>query len=195
MKYFRLYPTVKLVRTCKNSCLYDFVNGLMIKLDNKSSELLNNCNNNQRIDETIENIDVLNKLEELGLGFYTDSTSFQEDFENTDIDLRKVIMPNNNTIQKVFIELGSECNLDCIFCNRDDDLYRKTGCKRWPGYEEKLNIDHWNKILDDLSKLKSNQLCFIGGNPLLKIDRINEIISFYTYRYYLLMKIHYQSWG
>ena len=175
MKYFRLYPTVKLVSTCKNSCLYDFVNGLMIKLDDKTNQLLNNYSNG--IDETDESINILNKLEELGLGFYTHTIKFQEDFENTDIELRKVIMPSNNTIQKVFIELGSECNLDCIICNRDDNLYRKTGCKKWPRYEKKLNMDHWDEILNDLSKLKSNQLCFIGGNPLLRIERVNEIIE------------------
>ncbi|WP_175537303.1 radical SAM protein [Clostridium sp. DSM 8431] len=65
----------------------------------------------------------------------------------------------------------------CIICNRDDNLYRKTGCKKWPRYEKKLNMDHWDEILNDLSKLKSNQLCFIGGNPLLRIERVNEIIE------------------
>lgn len=176
MKYFKLYPTVKFVKTSKNSCLYDFINGQMIKINNDLGELIQNCKNNSPVENNSKEIELLNKLEEMGLGSYTDKITFQEEFENTDIDLRTVILPQNNVINKLFIELGSECNLNCIFCNEDNKLIRKTGCKRWTKYDESLQLDDWEKVLCDISKLKCKQLVFIGGNPLLQIDNIKKLI-------------------
>lgn len=178
MKYFKLYPTVKFVNSNKNSCLYDFTNGLMIKLDNKNSSALNKCHNqNEPISSTTDSLVFFDKLEELGLGYYTNKLLFTEDFETINANLKTDILPQNNFIQRAFIELGSDCNFDCIFCERDTKLYRKTGCKKWENYEKKVNLTNWDEILNQLSKLKCKELNFIGGNPLLRIDSIINIIN------------------
>lgn len=188
MKHFNLYPTVKFVKTSKNSCIYDFVNGKMIKLNEASSNILENCQKNIPVKEDTDN-KFLDILQDMGLGSYRDKMSYEESFENTISNIKSEIVPYNNIIDRVFIELGSKCNFDCVFCNTDNKLYRKTGCKRWESYEAELDLKEWGIILNDLSYLKSKKLCFIGGNPLLRFDYIKEIIKEskkYGFEYFLI---------
>lgn len=189
MKYFNLYPTAKFLKTDKNSCIYDFVNGQMIKLNEDSSNVLESCLKNIPVKETDAHNKFLNKLQDMGLGSYRDKMSYEEGFENTISNIKSEIVPYNNVIDRVFIELGSECNFDCVFCNKDNKLYKKTGCKRWESYKSTLNLKEWDIILNDLSYLKSKQLCFIGGNPLLRFDYVREIIKMskkYGFEYFLI---------
>ena len=51
MRYFKLYPTVTVITSEKNSCLYDFANGMMISIDRKYSELIDRCKKFMSIDD------------------------------------------------------------------------------------------------------------------------------------------------
>ena len=177
MRYFKLYPTVTVITSEKNSCLYDFANGMMISIDRKYSELIDRCKKFMSIDDTKENHEFLDKVRDLGLGYYTDEVLFDEEFVNTRYDVKTSIAPINNSLNKVFIELGSMCNLNCVFCKDDNVLFRKTGCKKWAHYEKRLNIDNWKYVLQDSIKLNAQELCFIGGNPMLRFDYIKNIID------------------
>ena len=119
----------------------------------------------------------LSQLVSLGFGHFSDTPLFIDEFENINADLKGDILPQNNFIHKAFIELGSNCNLNCGFCEENETLFRKTGCKKWSKYNNVITTDRWEDILRQLSYLKCKSLSFIGGNPLLQFESLINIIN------------------
>ncbi len=81
-------------------------------------------------------------------------------------------------MDNLFIELTNECNLNCEFCNYDNVLYRKTGCKRWESKLSPLRENEWEKIIDEAIKLNCNNFIIIGGEPFFYYDKLKKIVKY-----------------
>ena len=58
------------------------------------------------------------------------------------------------------LELTYRCNLNCIHCY----------CKEMENKGKELNTKQWKKIIDELQKEGCLDLCFTGGDPLIRKD-------------------------
>lgn len=67
------------------------------------------------------------------------------------------------SLNKVIIEVSSECGLDCCFCNADNySAFASCTCKRW-NYQE-VDIDY-TSIVEQLISFKVQKVMIIGGDP------------------------------
>lgn len=64
--------------------------------------------------------------------------------------------------QKATIHITDKCSLSCIYCMNERE--RKKSKSR------KLQLGHWNSILKDIYSNGVKEVCFSGGEPLLRND-------------------------
>lgn len=94
---------------------------------------------------------------------------------------KKIIIPNeisdelkfqkpNYCINFAWLELTDDCNLRCVHC------YGSFGCPK-VSKKEKLHIDDWKNVIDQLYDYGCRDIQLIGGEPLCSID-YKEIIIY-----------------
>lgn len=178
--YFRLYSHFYYINNEDNACIYNTITGDMITLKPENARMLAMSESNTKLME-IEGVDVsfYNQLNEMGMGTFYNSPVF---VERAILGLSKPmqrIIKQNCTIRNVQIELTTNCNLDCKFCNKEDNtLFRRTGCKRWKKPLLPLTLEEWQAIVLQLTKLGCKELTFIGGEPLLEFGLLSSIVKF-----------------
>lgn len=180
MNYFRLGSHCYFVKGLRNSCIYNVISGDMVSIDDEKSRIIEECEKNININD-IQNIDYcfLEKLNEMNFGdffenpVYIDKLSIggNESFEN--------ILPQNYSIKKLFVELTNKCNFNCLFCSEvDSRVFRKTGCKKWASKGKSIDLDMWKDVIYQVKKIGCNHIAFIGGEPLLNIDSLEELAKY-----------------
>lgn len=76
------------------------------------------------------------------------------------------------TINKVFVELGYNCNFQCNYCFQ-------RALKEDKNRINPKDFNSWlKKIVDELPITDDFNICFYGGEPFLYKNEINEIIEF-----------------
>jgi radical SAM additional 4Fe4S-binding domain len=179
-KIFRLNSFCHIVDGHEKGCIYNLISGDMISIDNNKLNVLLDCEKNIPID-LIPNVDInfINELESLGLGMFYDKPVYIDRLSTDIPDALEVVVPMNYRINSFYIEIENKCNLDCVFCNKNDDtLFRKTGCKRWKISSGILDINNWKNVIDQVSKLSCNQIVFIGGEPLLNFEYLSNLVPY-----------------
>ncbi|MDR1240678.1 MAG: radical SAM protein [Oscillospiraceae bacterium] len=176
-KYFRLHPYVKVIDGIKECALYNLFKGEVFSISKDEYRMLNDCENSIPLDE-IENIDYkfISDLKDNGLGLDYETKMFV----NKNIyGLPQVVNDvfKRVFLNKLFIEITNECNFNCEFCKNDNILFRKTGCKKWPSYNEKLSIEEWSEIISEAKNLGCKNFVIMGGEPFLKFKKLKEIVS------------------
>jgi radical SAM protein with 4Fe4S-binding SPASM domain len=162
------------------ACVYNFATGDMILLDEIKANIINKFEGNEAVSSfSNDEIDFLNKLEEMGIGKYYDNKVYIEkmllgqeaDFEST--------MKKNITFSRLFIEITNRCNLDCLFCNYlDDKAYRKTGCKRWLSNSKPLSTEQHKEMIEQALPMGVKEIVFIGGEPFLEYEKMRELMKY-----------------
>lgn len=73
------------------------------------------------------------------------------------------------TLEHVWLEVTNSCNLKCSHC------YASSG----PDVDRsaELSSPEWLKIVDDILSFGVNKLTFIGGEPTIRLDLVEEISS------------------
>lgn len=178
--YFKLNEYCKFVKGENGGIIYNFNTGDMITLKDEFSNIINLCENSifslEKLSET--EIDFLKILETNQIGKFFDKNLY---VDNMYLGFDKEIFESvneNNIINTAYIELGSKCNLNCIFCNDNEFTFRRTGCKKWNESKSSLTLEQWKKVIDELSFLKCNSIIFIGGEPLLYFDTLKILVEY-----------------
>ena len=80
------------------------------------------------------------------------------------------------SLNKVIIEVSSECGLDCCFCNADNySAFSSCTCKRW-NYQE-VDIDYTN-IVEQLIRFRVQKVLIIGGDPFFNaFERLKSLLN------------------
>lgn len=176
-KYFRLNPYVHISEGNNECAIYNNLNGKVYGISNEEYHMLNKCEQNVPL-KKINNInyDFILNVKNNGLGLDYDSQVFiNREFYGTSKALKKIL--KRNLLDNLFIELTNECNLNCEFCNYDNILYRKTGCKRWESKFSPLSENEWEKIIDQAIKLQCSNFIIIGGEPFFNYGKLKKIVE------------------
>lgn len=175
-KYFRLYFYCKLLLNESGGCIYNMMNNNMIYIERENSKILERCEKNELINDNVS-YEFCKELKLNGLGdFYSNITYVDAMRLGGDKVIKKIVVPNTK-IQKVYIQGANECSLDCVFCNSDNSINKKTGCKKWEIEDANISSVEWEKVLTDLRYIGVTSIEFIGGDPLLNFDKIKTIVG------------------
>ena len=91
-----------------------------------------------------------------------------------EIDTDETLLPNHVTFVKVYLYITNECNLACKYCFRNE-------FNRESNIENEFSLANVLVFIDLLKKryenLKTIMIQFYGGEPLLKFNFIQEIVS------------------
>ncbi|AZT89313.1 radical SAM protein [Caldicellulosiruptor changbaiensis] len=177
--YFKLYPHVYFIRNKNSACLYNTLNGDMISLKEPYISLLELSETNTDLQNINNNMDFYNQLYKLNLGaFYRQPVYVEKAMLGLGEPLRKVV-PETHLIKELQIEITKECNFDCKFCIKEDNiLFRKTGCKRWKNEGKALKLDEWKNIIEQASQMGCRTLTFFGGEPFIKYSVLYDLVKY-----------------
>lgn len=175
--FFRLNSYCYLIDGEKNGCIYNIIDGKMIIINKDIYEMLVLCEKNMRLKDVLNvNYNLLDKLQDMDIGCYHEKPVY---IDKLAVGIPQEIeksLPGNHEIPTVFIELDNTCNLNCIFCKKDDNtLFRRTGCKRWSLGGRALDLEMWKSIIIQVSRLSCKHLVFIGGEPFLHYEFLKEL--------------------
>jgi len=178
--FFRLNAHCHFVKGDDEGCIYNLLDGTMIIIKQPMVGYIEMCENNMLIKDIPEIVaDFLDSLEELGLGNYYEEATYIDKLSAGIPEAFEKSVPSNRKVETVFIEIASDCNFNCIFCSENEKvLYRRTGCKRWPLKNSIVGINEWKDVIDQVSKLSCRHIVFMGGEPLLNVDLLEELCAY-----------------
>lgn len=181
--YFKINEEFLVSRDASGCIIYNLLNNKSYLFDSIQANIIFDLESNIEIDELYTNYSKV-KIDELldylvgeSIGTkYTDKCSITK--------LRtipKVMLEDKDSLlpfrlKGAVIELTGECNLECIFCTEYEVVYRSCGCKKW-SYEKEMSDENWIDLINRLLFLGVEQVVFSGGEPLLKIELLINLIS------------------
>lgn len=171
------------------AAIYNLYEGSLNSIDVKIGKFLLACEKERkRIDEMLngcehkkknEIIDYLNQLVESNLGFFSEKKIFLEkikSFKNKK-DFDSLIKPW--PLYKIWIEVTRQCNFQCYHCRETDESIARCSCTRdVEGYYKPISLQLWKNIIFDAKLLDCREIHIIGGEPLLKRDRVSTLIKY-----------------
>lgn len=163
------------------------LNAYIHKVDGVNGCLLINTATSEVLDLGIEDADNLDKLmnqhvENNSLKEYllkngwmieTKDASDPEKLYQFDLESRGL---TEFSLNKVIIEVSSECGLDCCFCNANKySAFASCTCKRW-NYKE-VDINYTN-IVEYLISFRVQKVLIIGGDPFFHaFERLKSLLN------------------
>ncbi len=190
-KYFFLYPHCYLVNGENGSAIYDLCNSELYGIDKSIGKIITELeSNNKSLDAILNNCDsfikenvftYLKEIESNNLGTFYNNFVVIERLEsyfskkNSKKD-HKLLHP-----QKIFIEIESNCNLNCRVCASKALTSSRCFCHTAGNNDNLLSIIDpikWHEIIKEILFLDSHQIKFVGGEPLLAKDTLFNLISY-----------------
>lgn len=90
-----------------------------------------------------------------------------ERFVATELSRFKPHQQETNRINKVFLSITKKCAMQCEHCSAWDTLNMK----------DTLGVDQYQKLLEEIYRIGVSQVYFTGGEPLLKPELLESLIS------------------
>lgn len=176
MNYFRLFPFCSFVGEDNNACLYNLSTGELIALDMEFARFLHRSENGYPIENQGEQ-KIAKQLQNKNLGRIYNSKVYSETLQfGVPEDVEK-IANSSISVRRLYLEISTDCSLDCKFCNIETTSFRKTGCARWHNQKSSLIAADYEMILLQMSKLNCEEVIFIGADPLQNFEQIKSIIQ------------------
>lgn len=178
--YFKLNPEVIDVIGNNGMLLHDTIGGRVFDFNNENAKVVLKLNEGFRIEDLrlkYNNIDeVIDFLTEKKLGkYYSQNEQIEKIKTQHKFILDNSIVSRFN-LHSANIELTGKCNLDCIFCTDEVQIYRSCGCKKWKGTNS-LTAEEYIHIIKDLINLGAKQITFSGGEPLLEWEVLKKLLE------------------
>lgn len=169
MKYFQLNPECYLITGAHRSLIHNLLTGKILWLDanNTKQILLAEAGN-----EVNENESTFTELEKLGWGFFSDSKYFVDKLRSTNIYNETKIWKNSPNLFFATIQLNTECNSNCSFCN---NIFCPICIKN--SYKTIMDKDMFFELINGCIFYGLKEVLLTGGEPLLH-PNICEICSY-----------------
>uniref|UniRef100_UPI00403F77D4 radical SAM protein n=1 Tax=Candidatus Enterococcus willemsii TaxID=1857215 RepID=UPI00403F77D4 len=173
--FFSTYPEIVVNFGKTNLLFYDLINQQKIIMSRDEFPCI----------ESFVNIDLENYpqfmksfkyLKDNDFGYYLDTPHYNEQILTQKSSILKTDTLNEFTLRRISIELTGRCDLNCVFCNPNDLGYSSCMCKKWNGTETFDNF--WLDILTQAIELGIDECFICGGDPLIKMELLQEIICF-----------------
>lgn len=180
LEFFKLNEGCFIVDGLTSSCIYNTISGDMIRINKEIAEFLKQSEDHQKINNINKYThDILLKLEKLNIGSFRKKSTYINKLSTYDESKTKQFCEPNHSIKSIFIEITNKCNINCLFCNENETtLFRKTGCKRWPLKNNYISIEKLKQIIYQAKKLGCENIFFIGGEPLLELSKLKQLITY-----------------
>lgn len=187
-RFFFLNPECYLVKGHASGALYDLHSGDVYSIPSEFVPVIDACEQGlslDEIDDQLSNIDsgrmldYLVLLEKERLGRFYSTHIFVEKLQPPYTLAQRNFLRIPPSLIYAYLELTTECNLRCAFCDSRSGLVRSTtGCWRWELEIQRplLSHDEWLIILEDLAKVGCKVLHFIGGEPTLRWNTLSELV-------------------
>lgn len=186
--YFRLYEECYLVNGEEQACIYDLFNEKVFHLDMELKNILIMAENNKSLNEISKELGIkreeleekLKRIEANQVGGFYVNPPFIEKVTLHPSWKDNLFFKLPPQLNRAFIELNSECNENCFFCDskRYSLRFRCMGCRKRKIDSKRVTIEKWKEYLEQLYVLEIRELYITGGNVFLEIDKLKEIIGF-----------------
>lgn len=160
MIHFALNKDVYLVRGSVKHCLYDLSSGNLYHITDRVAQTIT----------TLVNADTSPNLSEDEQAIVTQLQEEKLLVEQPE----KAILANIYELRKppkphfAWIEVTRKCNLACTFCYEGSDPY----CV------ERMSLDEFKYVADQLKENGIRQIQFIGGEPMILRDELRQMIDY-----------------
>ncbi|MEK7193686.1 MAG: radical SAM protein [Patescibacteria group bacterium] len=178
---FGLAENVFLVTGAKRAAIYNLEDGNVYSIDQEARKLLELCEQglspkaifteNPELNRG-ESIEYLNKLAESKLGRYLEAG---EKIQKVDIN------KDQKLLSFIWLELTAGCNLKCVHCyaGSNPSLIGK----------DRMSIQDWLSVIDQVSDLGCKKLQFIGGEPLILGENLIRLIKYARKRSFAFVEV------
>lgn len=179
--HFNLYNEFLLIKGENEYKIIDLYSGKEDLITKNQFNILNDLKSEsiEFLNEKYSNTDVyelVKKFESEDYGFITESKASTKTFETVDMKLQNFSRLIKFNLDRAYLELDGECDLNCSFCDDEQFDFRLCGCKRWKE-DDKLDISRWNELVEELSWLGVKEIFICGGNPFKNWDRTYLILK------------------
>jgi radical SAM protein with 4Fe4S-binding SPASM domain len=178
----------------KKGVIYNLYTGDIYAIESPYSEIVHLCENERMtINEAISKLNItdnrskekeisnfINELVELDLGELYDKKIFIEKIRPVSTKKQKLIRDEPPLIKFLWLKINNVCNLKCVHCFNETELVEKCGCYILQQYSNNhhLEMNQWKQILDEAALFNCQAVHFIGGEPLLMLDKLLTMIEY-----------------
>ena len=152
-----------LVKGIKEGAIYNLTTGDIYSIDADSVDILDKCENRIPVNQILQKmlskidpkeiLDYFKELKSLNLG----------DFSSKYRIVDKVTLKQpRKKLDFIWLELTRKCNLKCLHCYANSGLEVNRIAKN-----DLLNLNQWERIIQEAFDAGCKKLQFIGGEPLL----------------------------
>lgn len=158
--FYCLGSNVFLVKGANKDCIYDLDNGNLYHIDQDVSRFIKSVvtDPNKKL-----NSDEQEFIDDLVSSSILDTCDTPQHELPDILSLRKDI-----PLSFSWIEVTRTCNLACTFCYEESNPY----CK------ERMSVEMFQNIADQLVELGVTSIQFIGGEPMILKDDLKQMINY-----------------
>jgi sulfatase maturation enzyme AslB (radical SAM superfamily) len=176
--FYRLGNDCLLVNSNDCANIYQLSTGMVYNINNIQKEIISLLEQNYSIEEIKENFSLKNIIDLIKmLNKHNDFFSkrvYIDRIKPINMKMVKLNKTSITNINRIGFEITGACNLNCVFCSKDNVIYRKCGCKQWNSSFE-LSDKKWDDIISQAIKIGVKEVIISGGEPLLRLELVRLI--------------------
>lgn len=161
MNYYRLNDDVYLVKGAARSALYDMKTNNLFSISQHTKELIRKTSDHNiaELAKSEEDQSILNALIGCKLLIKSEKSETLKDIHELAVDIHQNF---------AWIEVTRQCNLSCNFCYESSNPY----CI------EKMSVDEFKLVADQLYESRITRIQFIGGEPTILKNDLKKMIEY-----------------
>jgi radical SAM protein with 4Fe4S-binding SPASM domain len=177
--FYKLYTSCLFQKGTDEGCILNLANNKVFKLSAQEQEIIDSLEEGEKVEKKTEDISpLLNKLTKEGFGeYYEKPIIFEEARLGYPPDVH-VVPAEGISVYHINLNLTGECNMNCYYCSDDDQVRKRTGCKKWRIVPEKINFDNYRQLIKQACEFGCMSISILGGEPFLEKELLFQIIEF-----------------
>jgi MoaA/NifB/PqqE/SkfB family radical SAM enzyme len=187
MRYFRLAADCLLVEGENGGAIYDIHGCRLFLLDDQAHNLLRKCERNELLGDQLGESETLflEELQDKGIGFFDFKPAYVDKFLLHQPIKFKGMITQPPEFFRVDWAITNECDLKCNFCGRADETLSWRACQTCLRHDKGLE-NEWipsscENFINTIDSLGVKVLHIRGGNPLLRLNHLQQIVQSVRY--------------